>query len=403
MEQPLFSLGVNYWPVNKAMYWWKEFDVREVEEEFAQIHDFGFHVVRIFLLWEDFQPEPAAMNADAMLNLGKVLDIAQRFGLKVQPTFFTGHMSGYNWAPHWLLKTDDDPAADSTFPLVAGGQRSRKKMRNIYSDPRALRAQVFQIKEIINAFRQHPAIYGWDLGNEPDVFQLPETRHDQWLWHTLMITRMKELDPDHVAVCGTHSWSLKQNTLRPDDFAQVGDFAIMHGYSIYDDAARHPMDSDIVPFSAVLTEHLAGKKVLFQEFGVCTTPPGENSRSEKIELPHRTWDQYVASEDEAAIYFAEVLEKLWRVGALGAWVWCFADYGKALWNRPPCDLLKHERTFGMVRDDHTPKKHAQVIKEFAAEKRRINANPPYSKLAITPDQYYEDPAGNYAKLFREWV
>ena len=30
-----FTLGVNYWPRRKAMYWWSNFDAGEVREEFA--------------------------------------------------------------------------------------------------------------------------------------------------------------------------------------------------------------------------------------------------------------------------------------------------------------------------------------------------------------------------------
>ena len=29
-----FVLGVNYWPRNKAMYWWNDFDAVEVGDEF---------------------------------------------------------------------------------------------------------------------------------------------------------------------------------------------------------------------------------------------------------------------------------------------------------------------------------------------------------------------------------
>ena len=57
MTQP-FTLGVNYWPRKKAMYWWSNFDAGEVREEFAIIKEIGLNVVRLFLLWDDFQPEP---------------------------------------------------------------------------------------------------------------------------------------------------------------------------------------------------------------------------------------------------------------------------------------------------------------------------------------------------------
>jgi endo-1,4-beta-mannosidase len=45
-----FILGVNYWPRKKAMYWWSDFDLDEVQEEFAIIYELGLTLVRIFLL-----------------------------------------------------------------------------------------------------------------------------------------------------------------------------------------------------------------------------------------------------------------------------------------------------------------------------------------------------------------
>ncbi len=48
-----FTLGVNYWPRRKAMYWWSDFDEGEVREEFSVIRELGMKVVRLFLLWDD--------------------------------------------------------------------------------------------------------------------------------------------------------------------------------------------------------------------------------------------------------------------------------------------------------------------------------------------------------------
>ncbi len=111
-----FLLGVNYWPRAKAMYWWADFDPGEVREEFAMIRALGLGHVRIFLLWESFQPRPDVVDASALRDLRTVADIAAETGLKIEPTFFTGHMSGPNWAPDWLL--------DESHPSVPAIARS---------------------------------------------------------------------------------------------------------------------------------------------------------------------------------------------------------------------------------------------------------------------------------------
>ena len=88
MSDP-FVLGVNYWPRRKAMYWWSNFDAGEVREDFSIIRETGLKMVRIFLLWDDFQPEPTSISRDAVDNLVKVADAAAENGLGLNVTFFT--------------------------------------------------------------------------------------------------------------------------------------------------------------------------------------------------------------------------------------------------------------------------------------------------------------------------
>jgi len=106
---PSFTLGINYWPRRKAMFWWSDFDDGEVRDEFSIIKEIGLDVVRFFLLWDDFQPDPDSVSKTALQNLTTVCDIANEHGLGVDLTFFTGHMSGPNWSPKWLLGGDSHP------------------------------------------------------------------------------------------------------------------------------------------------------------------------------------------------------------------------------------------------------------------------------------------------------
>ena len=45
------------------MYWWSNFDAGEVREEFSLIRELGLNVVRLFLLWDDFQPTPDTVSS----------------------------------------------------------------------------------------------------------------------------------------------------------------------------------------------------------------------------------------------------------------------------------------------------------------------------------------------------
>ena len=67
--QKPFILGVNYWPRKKAMYWWANFDEDEVKEEFEIIRSIGMNQVRIFLLWDDWQPRPDDVSSACFLTI----------------------------------------------------------------------------------------------------------------------------------------------------------------------------------------------------------------------------------------------------------------------------------------------------------------------------------------------
>lgn len=178
-DQIPFLLGVNYWPRKKAMYWWKDFERAEVESEFAEIAALGVQVVRIFLLWEDFQPAPEVMSEQALANLGQVFDVAHLLGLQVMPTFFTGFMSGVSWWPAWALADEEDPAGP---PRVVDGTLTLRAGRDIYTDPQLLAAQRLFVSSVCARYGHHPALSGWDWGNEHDMFFQPRTYADGVAW-----------------------------------------------------------------------------------------------------------------------------------------------------------------------------------------------------------------------------
>ena len=78
------------------MRWWSNFDHGEVRDEFALIADLGLDLVRIFLLWDDWQPAPGHVSTQCLNDLVAVCDIAADLGVQLDVTFFTGHMSGPN-------------------------------------------------------------------------------------------------------------------------------------------------------------------------------------------------------------------------------------------------------------------------------------------------------------------
>jgi endo-1,4-beta-mannosidase len=389
-----FTLGVNYWPRRKAMYWWSQFDAAEVDADFALIQSLGLNVARIFLLWDDFQPEPNSVDQTALANLVKVADLAAKHNLGLDVTFFTGHMSGPNWAPRWLLEQREgfpSPYFGFMRQIVSQGKIVPDgNYRNMFTDPLALEAEQLLLKTVVGALKGHPGVWLWNLGNEPDLFAWPADAEHGRAWVREMTGIIKSIDPGTPVTVGLHSADIEMNTgLCVDQVFAETDVAVMHAYPMYTEWARGPLDPDHVPFMTALTAHLAGKPALMEEFGGCTNLRGEPSATWEWQAYGLDRTQFMASEADFTEYIRQVLTNIHAIGATGAMIWCFADYAEELWDVPPCGESRHERHFGLVRPDGTLKPHAEVIKQFAATHPQVKPVPAYAKFpGLTGDDYY---------------
>jgi endo-1,4-beta-mannosidase len=192
--------------------------------------------------------------------------------------------------------------------------------------------------------------------------------------------------------------------LRVDHVFAETDLTVMHGYPMYIDWARDQLDPDFVPYLCALTSALSGKPCLMEEFGGPTEAPGQPSGVWEWTSYGHPRQQFMASEEDFAAYLKQTLPRLVEAGALGAMLWCFADYAPALWDRPPCDESWHERHFGLVRPDGSLKPHADVLRRFAATRPVVQ--PPQRSLAldISPDDYYLMPWQHARRLYyRQWL
>jgi len=402
MSPTPFVLGVNYWPRRKAMYWWPHFDPAEVRDDFTLIRELNLRLVRIFLLWEDWQPEPDGVSKTALADLCTVCDLAAELDLQLNVTFFTGHMSGPSWAPGWLLRPES-PMPPRLRQVVSRGRIVNCDYANPFSDPLALQAAVRLLEAVVGRLHDHPAIGLWNLGNEPDLFAWPPDAAAGRAWIRRMVDTIRRLDPIHPITCGLHTNNLiEDNGLRVHEVFSEVDVAVMHGYPMYCDWAAGPLDPDFAPYLCALTSALCGKPTLMEEFGGCTTPPGQPPAVWEWQAYGRPQRQFMASEEDLAGYLEQTLPRLVNAGALGALVWCFADYIPELYDRPPCEQSQHERFFGLLRPDGSLKPHAEVLRRFAAAAPDVQPGQRPLILPISPEEYYRAPLENARQFYRVW-
>lgn len=384
-----FELGVNYWPKRRAMYMWRRFDLDEVRDDFAQIADIGFDVVRIFALTQDFLPGPLSVARQMVGRLVEVVRVAKDAGLKVIPTLIVLNMSGRIWWPPWMLN--------------AAGEQA-----DLFSDPPLLRSQTLLVEQCASALAGDSCVRAFDLTNEIDDAQRPRTRDSGRRWASRLADAVRRAAPGVPIQIGAHLPSLTaQNNMRIDDIAEVADEDVMHAYPLYYEGARSFLDPELVPFSCALTAELAatGRPPLMQEFGLCTAARGVKGHTITDDFLGEPRPQYLASEEEAATYYAEVLDRLVATGAAGAYAWCFGDYDSQLFERAPLSHALRERTFGLVRADGSEKPAAGVFRKLRRERDagKLVRQSVAPALDVSADEYYNAPGVHFKRLYARWL
>jgi len=151
--RPWHPLGCNYFDphVGWAPKLWQKFDAEKVEPHFRVMRDLGVNVVRVFLTAQSFFPEPPNLEPAALEKFDTMLAIARRYGIRLHPT----------GPDHW----EGRPAWRRT---------------DFMADPRALEAQVAFWKALAARYRDEPAIFAWDLLNEPHILWNSPAMKTQW-------------------------------------------------------------------------------------------------------------------------------------------------------------------------------------------------------------------------------
>ncbi|MFI0229416.1 cellulase family glycosylhydrolase [Streptomyces sp. NPDC017086] len=139
-------------------------------------HGFGF--ARLLVFWDDLEPSPGRYSRGYLRRIGRVLDWAERYDVKValdahQDVF--GPAFGHRGIPRWATRTDglpftahpDDWFAEYFEPAV------QRAFTHLYEDPDLRRAQARMWHTLAARFAAHPAVLGYDLLNEPMGEQRP--------------------------------------------------------------------------------------------------------------------------------------------------------------------------------------------------------------------------------------
>jgi len=399
---PIFSsqflLGLNYWPARSAMYWWQHFDKDQLRIDFSRIQDTGLGMVRIFLLWEDFQPQAKKVSIAALDNLVEVAEQAEQHGLKILPSLFTGHMNGLNWLPPWSLWAKE---RSQTYPVFATGKIRQNLPRNFYEDLEMIEAQLFLLREVSGALQGHAALWAWDLGHNPAHIIAPPDRQAFRIWLQSMTEELRSRDetlPITLGLAGDDLWAEGGlYRLYPEDMADYLDFVSIEseptGYGFSDG----PFDPFIPAFFSILTRWLSKKEVICIGLGFPTEPVLLENWDKKNQLK-----KSMPSEKEAESSWRAALRRLHQAGINGAFVSAFSDYHPRLWEAPPLDERIYDRFCGIFRHDGMPKRFQPLFKEYRDLAREPVPEEDPQWIDISPEEFHANASDHIHRLYQKY-
>ncbi len=377
------------------MFIWREFDRSAIDEDLASIRDLGISWIKIFLIWEDFQPKPNKVPATMLDRLVNLLDIAGDKNLKVMATLFTGHMNGLNWLPPWMLLASTERAQ---YPVFSMDKVRVNKVRNPYVDTEVIEAQIFFLRELMIGVSGHPALSAWNLGNAPSLWSIPPDEFSAELWLQTMTETLKEKDDTMPVTLGMQVDDLAGRTgFKPSSVAKYLDYLAIQVPSHRLPWAKDPRDAALPPFLGCLAGWLGKIPVLIQEFGVATEPVLPKTSGTDF---NRGDDLVLLSEEDAARVTEDVVTRLGRFKMMGGFWKTYGDYHPSIWHWPPLDKRANERFFGLVRYDGSPKLGASVFKSkpTGPEDDKVLSE----WIDLPEEDYYLNPKQQLSRLYRRF-
>ena len=367
-----FAFGVNYWASETATRMWREFDEQAIEKDFKALYNAGVKWIRLFPTWDDFQPikeltvwggvhaevvyedetprdnSPegiAGVSKVMMDRLETVMNLCNKYGFKVDLAVFTGFMSGMNYIPRLF------------------------ENKNVFTDPIALMWEQKFIKYIVTRFCKHPALGGWDLGNECSVMRnIQGNVAAQYSWTMMVCNAIRSIDREHPVVSGLPG--LSTETISPSncegwqigEHAECVDILTTHPYPIF----REPYDKintmrPIMHTSAECSmyEDIGGKMCFIEETGA---------------IGYQT----CSLESEADFIRGDLLSAYLH-GCHGYFWWCAFDQGQI--DFAPYEWNNIGSDYGLLKADRSEKPAAKEAKRIMTIISGIDL-PKYERQAV---------------------
>src|SRR2546429_692370 len=81
-------VGAHWVPAKAAMQWPVEWDPKDIEADFAKMHELGYSIVRLDMMWAWFEPRPGDYNPTAFQQLDYMVSLAHKYQIYLHQSLF---------------------------------------------------------------------------------------------------------------------------------------------------------------------------------------------------------------------------------------------------------------------------------------------------------------------------
>jgi len=355
-------VGAHWVPAKAAMQWPVQWDLSDIEADFAKMHELGYNLVRLDMLWAWFEPRPGDYNPVAFRQLDSLVSLAHKYQIYLHPSLLIGGEVG---EAYW-----DVPWRHGRHP---------------HADPEMLRLESNLATEFGRRYAKESAIIAWDLTDEPPFWIIPAGATTDAMainWTRLIADGLRQYDTLHPIVVGTSGEEISHGPFRADDIAKFVDFFSVHPFTLYapdlfPDALLSARGTYGAAFEIALSQG-AGRPVMIHEMGASTAQFS----------PER-----IAAYDRAQIYSGI------GAGSIGVDLWCYTDASPEQFPKVPYLRTPQETGWGMTTWDRQDKPLAREFKKISQIVRQLDlegiAPAPADLGIVIPDEWAK-PHGDFS-------
>jgi len=251
--------GINYYPKDSPWdTFGKKFNDSIINQDFKIIQNMGLNAIRIFIQYEDFGKNK--VDTKKLDLLKSLLNSAKANDLEVIITLFDFY--GDYDVSNWTLTHRHAEA-------------------------------------IVNAVKDHPALLGWDIKNEPDLDFDSRGRLRVLAWLEQMIENIKKWDKNHPVTIG---WSSPEAGI---ELADQVDFISYHYYREVHDFKK-AFDT--------LNAKVPNKPKVLQEYGMSSYKG--------------VWNLYTGADDEGQRDYYKEIQPILNESNIPYMFWTLYDFKK---------------------------------------------------------------------------